>query len=255
MFLQKTIFNRLMTTKFAPALARTPIRSFSGGFFNHRPKDDNVEETPFEFTEESYKEIKRVLKKFPSNYKQSGIIALCFIAQKQNDNFLTLSAMNKVAKILEVPPISVYEVTSFYTMFNRERVGKYHLQVCGTTTCMIWGAYDIIDTIKEETGIEHNGETSKDGLFTLQEVECLGAWANAPMMQVNNEWFYEDLTPDNTRLLLKRMRDGEGFEPGPQIPERTNSEGPQGRTTLTNVKHVFHKRDYKAAKKEWEESK
>mmetsp|Transcript_17102 Transcript_17102/g.15066 ORF Transcript_17102/g.15066 Transcript_17102/m.15066 type:complete len:138 (+) Transcript_17102:13-426(+) len=137
MFSQKTIFSKLIKAKFTPTLATTSFRNFSGGYYNHRPSDDNVEETPFEFTEENYVEIKRVLKKFPENYKQSGIIALCFIAQKQNDNFLTLSAMNKVAKVLAVPPISVYEVTSFYTMFNREPVGKFHLQVCSTTPCML----------------------------------------------------------------------------------------------------------------------
>lgn len=97
------------------------------------------------------------------------------LAQKQNDNFLSLAAMNKVAKILEVPAISIYEVTSFYTMFNREPMGKYHLQVCCTTPCMIRGSYEIMDTIKHKTGIHHDGETSEDGLFTLQEVECLGA--------------------------------------------------------------------------------
>ena len=174
MFATKTIFNKLIAMKMSSTLSSTAVRSFAG-FYNHRPAEDNMEETPFEFTKENYKEIKRVLNKFPSNYKQSGIIALCFIAQKQNDNFLTLSAMNKIAKILEVPPISVYEVSSFYTMFNREPVGKFHLQVCTTTPCMLRGAYDIMDTIKEKTGINHNMETSKDGLFTLQEVECLGA--------------------------------------------------------------------------------
>ena len=134
MLSQRIMFNRIMKAK---SSFFTPIRSFSGGFYNHRSASDNQEETPFEFTEENYTEIKRILKKFPENYKQSGIIHLCFIAQKQNNNFLTLSAMNKVAKILEVPPISVYEVTSFYTMFNREPVGKYHLQVCATTPCML----------------------------------------------------------------------------------------------------------------------
>lgn len=149
MFIGPSIFRKLRTPSTLTAFSRFGARSFSG-FYNHRPSDENVEETPFEFTDENYKEVKRILNKFPSNYKQSAIIGLCMLAQKQNDNFLTLSAMNKVAKILEVPPISVYEVTSFYTMFNREPMGKYHLQVCATTPCMIRGAYDIMDTIKEK---------------------------------------------------------------------------------------------------------
>ena len=254
MFLQRAIFNKLKVPKLTSFLTTSSVRSFGGVFVNHRPSNDNREEQPFEFTEENYTEIKRILNKFPANYKQSAIISLCMLAQKQNNNFLTLSAMNKVAKILEVPPISIYEVTSFYSMFNREPVGKFHLQVCGTTPCMLWGANEIMEVITEKCGI-HHGETSEDGLFTLQEVECLGAWTNAPMMQVNNEWFYEDLTPENTALLIDRMREGSGFEPGPQIPNRKNAEGPQGRTTLKNVEHVFHERDFKQAKEDWLKAK
>lgn len=127
MFLQRTIFNKLVSNKLVPAVSAAK-RSFSG-FYNHRPSEENQDETPFEFSEENYDEVRRVLKKFPTNYKQSAIISLCMVAQKQNNNFLSLSAMNKVAKILEVPPISIYEVTSFYTMFNREPMGKYHLQL------------------------------------------------------------------------------------------------------------------------------
>jgi NADH dehydrogenase (ubiquinone) flavoprotein 2 len=129
MFLKTALFNKSKMAKFASTATQLQTRSFSGIFVNHRSDEGNVEERPFEFTEENYKEVKRVLKKFPSNYKQSAIISLCMVAQKQNENFLTLAAMNKVAKILEVPPISIYEVTSFYSMFNREPVGKYHLQV------------------------------------------------------------------------------------------------------------------------------
>lgn len=98
-----------------------------------------MEETPFEFTEESYAAIETLLTKYPDNYKSSGCIPVLFIAQKQNNNFLTLSAMHKTAKVLEMTQMQVYEVASFYTMFNRTKVGKYHLQVCGTTPCMIRG--------------------------------------------------------------------------------------------------------------------
>ena len=119
-------------------LAATQRFSF-GAFPNHRNTEDNLEETPFEFSDESYATIQELLKKYPDNYKSSACIPVLFIAQKQNDNFLTLSAMHKTAKILEMTPMQVYEVASFYTMFNRTRVGKYHLQVCGTTPCMLRG--------------------------------------------------------------------------------------------------------------------
>ncbi len=109
--------------------------------------------------------------------------------------------MNKVAKVLEMTPMQVYEVAGFYTMFNRTKVGKYHLQVCGTTPCLIRGADRVIQAIKDfnDMGMD---ETSKDGLFTLQEVECLGACVNAPMIQVNNEWVYEDLDYDSMTQLM-----------------------------------------------------
>jgi len=185
-----------------------------GAFVNHRDTEDNMEETPFEFTEESYAKIYEKLTHFPDNYKHSAMIPVLFIAQKQNNNFLTLSAMNKVAKVLEVEPMQVYEVASFYTMFNRTKPGKYHLQFCGTTPCMIRGARECMAAIKDFTGVGMN-ETSADGLFTLSEVECLGACVNAPMMQVNNEWFYEDLTPENTVELLKKWKAGVEPEVGP----------------------------------------
>ena len=124
--------------RLALASASAQRRAF-GAFANHRNTEDNLEESPFEFTEESYAAIEKLLAKYPSNYKSSGVIPVLFIAQKQNNNFLTLSAMHKTAKILEMTPMQVYEVASFYTMFNRTKVGKYHLQVCGTTPCMLRG--------------------------------------------------------------------------------------------------------------------
>jgi NADH dehydrogenase (ubiquinone) flavoprotein 2 len=120
------------------SLLAMPVRNF-GAFANHRNTEDNLEETPFEFNSESYAAIEQLLTKYPDNYKSSAIIPVLFIAQKQNNNFLTLSAMHKSAKVLEMTPMQVYEVAAFYTMFNRTRVGKYHLQVCGTTPCMLRG--------------------------------------------------------------------------------------------------------------------
>lgn len=130
-FLQQRTLTRM-------PLFSQPRMAFSA-FGNHRNTEDNLNETPFEFTEESYAAIEVLKKKYPSNYKSSCVIPVLFIAQKQNNNFLTLSAMNKIAKILEMTPMQVYEVASFYTMFNRTKVGKYHLQVCGTTPCLLRG--------------------------------------------------------------------------------------------------------------------
>lgn len=155
--------------------------------------------------------------------------------------------MNKVAKVLEMEPMQVYEVASFYTMFNRTKQGKYHIQFCGTTPCMVRGARECMQAIMDYKNIGM-GETSEDGLFTLQEVECLGACANAPMMQVNNEWVYEDLTPETTVELLKTWEKGEQPKIGPQNG-RINSLGPMGRTSLENIPEgadAQHSRDWGA---------
>ncbi len=115
---------------------------------------------------------------------------LLWIAQEQNGNFLSLAAMKKVAKILEIPDMNVYEVVSFYTMYNRTRVGKYHLQMCGTTPCLLCGSREVMNKALDYLGTTKN-HTTEDGMFTITEVECLGACVNAPMMQVNNKKFYE----------------------------------------------------------------
>ena len=161
--------------------------------------------------------------------------------------------MNKVAKILEMEPMQVYEVASFYTMFNRTRPGKYHIQFCGTTPCMIRGARECMDAIKDHCNIGMD-ETSADGLFTLSEVECLGACVNAPMLQVNNEWFYEDLTPETTVELLKKWEAGEEPTPGPQNG-RINSLGPMGRTSLETMPDSTVTRDFAAEKVRYDDAK
>ncbi len=152
------------------------------------------------------KVIDTILKRYPDNYKAAGCIPLLDLAQRQNNNFLPIAACIKVGEILEMPAAKVYEVASFYTMFNREPVGKYFIQLCGTTPCMINGSEEIKATIEKELGI-HDGETTKDGLFTLLEVECLGACANAPMIQVNDD-FYECLTPATTKEVLAACKAG-----------------------------------------------
>ena len=210
------------------ALTRSCYK-FSGGYFSHRETAENNDSTPFDFTRDNYSEVEKILAKYPPNWRRSAIIPLLTLAQKQNDNFLSLSAMRKVAKITQVNEMDVYEVASFYTMFNREKVGKFHLQICGTTPCQLRGSEAIIEACEKHLGVK-NGETTPDYLFTIQEVECLGACANAPMLQVNGEWVYEDLTPESTVKLLNDLQNGTEKR-GPQI-DRNDCEGPMGRTSL-----------------------
>jgi NADH dehydrogenase (ubiquinone) flavoprotein 2 len=197
----------------------------------------NNAETHFDFTEENYGRVKHVLSKYPANYKAAGIIPLLDLAQRQNGGWLPLAAMNKVAQICEVAPVRVYEVASFYTMFNRNPVGKYFLQLCGTTPCMVCGSEDIKNTITKHLGIK-DGETTEDGMFTLLEVECLGACANAPMLQLNDD-YYECLTPKTTVELLEACKKGSPPPVGKwgSLPMngQVSCEGPLGKTSLLTI--------------------
>ena len=134
------------------------------------------------------------------------VLPLLDLGQRQH-GYTSISVMNEVARILEIPPMRVYEVATFYTMYNRDPVGKFHLQVCTTTPCMLGGCGSdaIMKAIEEHLGI-HPGQTTEDGLFTFIEVECLGACVNAPMVQINDD-YYEDLTPESVVTLLKALRD------------------------------------------------
>jgi len=162
---------------------------------------------------------------------------------------LPLAAMNKVAEVLEMAPIRVYEVASFYTMFNREPVGTHLIQVCGTTPCQLNGAEAIIEAITEHLGIGV-GETSSDGLFTMLEVECLGACVNAPMVQINDD-FYEDLTKERIKTILDQLKAGgrDSTLIGPQ-GARKGCIGPQGKTSLHDPPAPAPLRDFAAVKAE-----
>lgn len=211
------------------------VRTFGTTSYHHRDSPDNNEETHFDFTLENYERVNTILAKYPENYKQSACIPLLDLAQRQNENFLTLAAMNKVAEILGVQPMRVYEVATFYTMFNREKVGKYFIQLCGTTPCQACGSDEIKTTIQKHLGLKKGQEHTKDGLFTLREVECLGACVNAPMVQINDD-FYEQLTPETTVSLLNSCKKGT-----PPVMTKWGSlpmngqlscEGPLGKTSL-----------------------
>jgi NADH dehydrogenase (ubiquinone) flavoprotein 2 len=208
----------------------------SVGIVQHRPADYNRPDMPFEFTAENKQRIEQILKRYPPNYRRSAVIPFLYLVQEQNNNWVPLAAMNKIASLLDMAPIRVYEVASFYTMFNREPVGKYHLQVCGTTPCQLCGAERIIETIEKHLKIK-SGETTPDGMFTLSEVECLGACVNAPMLQIGNKEFYENLTPETTVKLLEDLRAGRTPKVGPQNGQRS-CEGPKGQTTLKKPDQV-----------------
>jgi len=195
----------------------------------HRNTPENTEETPFDFTKENYEKLQKIFKKFPVNYKASALIPALDLAQRQCGGWLPLAAMNKVAKILEMPPMRVYEVATFYTMFNRDKIGKYNIQVCTTTPCMVRGGYEILKACEEFTGTKVGGD-SADGLFHLMEVECLGACVNSPMIQINDD-FYEDLTPETTKKVLQSFKDGKPIKYGPQNGRHT-CVGVQGTTCL-----------------------
>lgn len=174
----------------------------------------------FSFSEENKKKIEEILKKYPADKKRSGTIPLLDIAQRQNGNWISVSAMDEIAKILEIPYIKVYEVATFYTMFNLKPVGKFFIQLCRTTPCWLRGCDNLLQVVKEKLGIT-NGQTTADGMFTLLEVECLGACVNAPMVQINDD-YYEDLSADNFSKLLDDLAAGKAVTVGTQV-ERQNS--------------------------------
>lgn len=183
----------------------------------------------FEFTNENLKIIDKLLAKYPEGRQQSAVLPLLQLAQEQHNNWLPRAAMTKVAAILSMPEIRVYEVATFYTMFNLEPVGKYFIQLCGTTPCWLRGADEITKVCKEKLGIV-SGETTQDEMFSLLEVECLGACANAPMVQINDD-YYEDLNADNFTKLLDDLANDRPVKIGSQIG-RLNSMPEGGKTTL-----------------------
>lgn len=216
---------------------RTVLASEVLSLGQHRDTPDNTAETFFDFTEENYVRVEKILAKYPANYRQASIIPLLDLAQRQHGGWLPLAAMDKVAKIVGQPPIKVYEVATFYTMFNREKRGKYFIQLCGTTPCMVCGSEEIKKTIMEELGI-HDGGTSKDGMFSLLEVECLGACANAPMVQINDD-YYECLTPASMKELIKACKEDRPPQMGRwgslPLNGQVSCEGPNGKTSLNET--------------------
>lgn len=178
----------------------------------------------FAFSKENISKIQDILKKYPTDHKAGAVLPLLDLAQRQNNGWLSHAAIVEVARLLEMAEISVFEIASFYTMFNLEPIGKYHIQVCGTTPCMLRGSEEIIQACKDKLNISTGG-TTDDNLFTLSEVECLGSCVNAPMMQIN-DGCYEDLTPESTLKILDCLRSGKTPKCGSQIGRKCSKATP-----------------------------
>lgn len=181
-----------------------------------KPFDLHADYQPesFEFNKAFTKKAKEIINRYPEGKQQSAVMPLLDLAQRQvgeegakvnppYGGWIPRAAMDKIAEILDMPAVKVYEVASFYSMYNTAPVGKYLVQFCTTTPCWLCGSDGIVNAVKDELGIGM-GETTADGKFSLMEVECLGACVNAPMVQINDD-FYEDLTPENMREVLKTL--------------------------------------------------
>ena len=190
-----------------------------------RRLDKNQPES-FQFTPETEAWTAELLKKYPDDKKASGVIPLLWRVQEDCGGWLPEPALRAIAKRLDMAQIRVLEVATFYTMFNLSPVGKYYIQLCGTTPCMLRGAEDLAAVCREVIGPQNT--VTEDGLFSWLEVECLGACANAPMVQIN-KYYYEDLTVESFRQLLQDLKDGKDITPGPQNGRQASC--PQGGPT------------------------
>ena len=183
----------------------------------------------FEFNSENLSNAKKIIENYPEGKQQSAVMALLYITQRQNNNWIPLVAMKYIAKLLHMSYIKVYEVATFYSMYNLSPVGNYFIQVCTTTPCMIRGAYKLVEACQEKIS-KNEKELSKDKSCSWMEVECLGACVNAPMMQINDDYF-EDLDKEKTLKIIDQILNGEKLKPG-SYRGRTNSEPENNRKTL-----------------------
>ena len=171
--------------------------------------------TKFTFSKANLAKAESIIAKYPEGRQKSALLPLLDIAQRQSDNWLPKYVIEYVAEFLSIPYIQAFEVATFYTMFNLDPIGKNFIQVCGTTPCWLRGAKDILKQCEKDLDIKC-GETTKDKNFTITEVECLGACVNAPMVQINDD-FYEDLTPEIMSNIIANLRDGKKPDHGSQI--------------------------------------
>ena len=189
----------------------------------------------FEFTRENKYVAEKILKKYPENRKKSAVMPFLYLAQRQNENWIPLIAMKYIAKYLEMPYIKVYEVATFYTMYNLAPVGKYFVQVCTTSPCLIRGADKIVNICKEKISKEEN-TLSENKLCSWLEVECLGACVNAPMMQINDD-YYEDLDEKNTIEIIDSLLKDKPIK-SKSFRNRTSSAPEKDRSILNGGKNA-----------------
>ena len=189
----------------------------------------------FKFSADNLQKANKEIKKYPKNRKASSVIALLYLAQNQNDNWIPLAAIKYVAGILDMPYIKVYEVVTFYSMFNLSPVGKYFVQVCTTTPCMIRGAKKITDICKKYIS-NNQHELSENKLCSWTEVECLGSCVSSPMMQINQDYF-EDLDESKTKEIIQKLLKDDFSEPGSAKNRKSNA--PVGeKKTLLEIKNA-----------------
>ena len=189
----------------------------------------------FEFNSTNLETVNKIIKRYPEGKQQSAVMALLYLVQNQNSNWIPLVAMKYIAKFLDMPYIKVYEVATFYSMYNLSPVGNHFIQVCTTTPCMIRGAYKLVEACKEKIS-PNQSELSKNKTCSWTEVECLGACVNAPMMQINND-YYEDLDKEKTLKIINQILNGENPKPG-SYRGRLNSEPEDNRKTLIDIKNA-----------------
>lgn len=197
---------------------------------------DSLQPASFEFSKDNLKIVDEIIARYPAGRQKSAIMPLLDLAQrqmareaKQGGGWIPRAAMDEIARILDVTSMKVYEVATFYSMYNLRPVGKYNLQCCTTTPCWLRGSSDIVKAAENKLGIKM-GQTTGDMQFTLTEVECMGACVNAPMMQINDD-YYEDLTPERIHEIIDSLAKDDVPEKGPQNG-RINSMSSAGPTSL-----------------------
>ena len=174
----------------------------------------------FQFITTTLRKAQNIIAQYPENRQKSAILPLLDLAQRQNNNYLNREVIEYVADMVDVPYIKAYEVASFYTMFNLKPMGKYHIQICGTTPCWLKGSDRIKDICETKLKIGL-GETSNDNMFTLSEVECLGACVNAPMVQINDN-YYEDLDTSSMERIIDNLTSGKQLKTGSQTGRQSS---------------------------------
>ncbi|KMZ61369.1 NADH-quinone oxidoreductase, subunit E [Zostera marina] len=223
-------------------------RAFSTTLNYHIETKENKSDSHWDFTPRNMEIVEKIFSNYPSNYKQSAVIPLLDLAQQQHGGWLPVSAMNEVARMVGVAPIRVYEVATFYSMFNLKKVGKYHILVCGTTPCMIRGSREVEAALLDSLQVKRN-EVTRSGTFSVGEMECMGCCVNAPMIAIADYShgaerytynYYEDVTPEMAVDIVEMHRRGDStsrnlYPVGTQDPRRLRC-GPSGKcTTLRGV--------------------